>query len=413
MSAGEPEAMTRPYTSTVMRSASANTASMSCSISRIVSSRLSSRSVFTMRADSSGPRPAIGSSSRSMGGFEGSAMASPKWRCSPRGMLDSMVLARCVSPTRSSAMRAGSRNSLSVRAGRQNRNECPAWACTASATFSSAVKCGNNDVIWNERARPRRLRSCTGSAVMSRPSKWMRPAFGTISPQSWPISVVLPAPFGPMMACSSPLLTSSPTLSEAITPPKRLVRPSMASSASAMAFDLARRPGQQSIDAAAGEQHDQQQHRTEDKLPVFARTLHLMAGQKLARSANQYRQRLFQHQQRDRADHWAEHRAHAAKHRHDDQIARAGPEHDRGVDEIGVVGQQNACEAAHHAGDDKVGQLVAVGRKSDRAHAALVGARTLDHHAEARVHQPPHQVDASEQQHEAQIIEERLIGEVD
>src|SRR5436190_10519317 len=105
----------------------------------------------------------------------------------------------------------------------------------------------------------------------------MRPAFGTISPQSWPISVVLPAPFGPMMACSSPFLTSSPTLSEAITPPKRLVRPSMASSASAMAFDLARRPGQHSIDAAAGEQRDQQQHRAEDELPVFTRALHLMA----------------------------------------------------------------------------------------------------------------------------------------
>src|SRR6478672_5250044 len=134
----------------------------------------------------------------------------------------------------------------------------------------------------------------------------MRPAFGTISPQSWPISVVLPAPFGPMMACNSPLLTSSPTLSEAITPPKRLVRPSMASSASAMAFDLARRPGQHSVDAAAGEQHDQQQ-RAEDELPVFARALDLMTGQELARPADQDRQRLFQHEQRDRADHRAEH----------------------------------------------------------------------------------------------------------
>ena len=56
---------------------------------------------------------------------------------------------------------------LRSRASRQNRNEWPAWACTASATLSSAVKCGNSDVIWNERASPSRLRSCTGSAVMS------------------------------------------------------------------------------------------------------------------------------------------------------------------------------------------------------------------------------------------------------
>src|SRR3954470_23965064 len=122
---------------------------------------------------------------------------------------------------------------------------------------------------------------------MSRPSKWMRPAFGMISPQSWPISVVLPAPFGPMMACSSPFVTSSPTLSEAITPPKRLVRPAMLSSASAMAFALAQRPRQHAVDAAAGEQHDQQQHRPEDELPIFTRALHLMTGQELARPADQ------------------------------------------------------------------------------------------------------------------------------
>src|SRR6185503_13589638 len=113
---------------------------------------------------------------------------------------------------------------------------------------------------------------------MSWPSKWMVPALGAISPASCPISVVLPAPFGPMMACSSPFATSSPTLSEAITPPKRLVRPWMLSIASAMAFALARRPGQQSVDAAAGEQHDQQQHRAENELPVLARALHFMTG---------------------------------------------------------------------------------------------------------------------------------------
>src|SRR4029079_3900666 len=138
--------------------------------------------------------------------------------------------------------------------------------------------------------------------------------FGTISPQSWSISVVLPAPFCPMMACSSPFLTSSPTLSEAITPPKRLVRPSMVSSASAMAFDLTRPSGPPTGDPAARKQHDQQQHRTKDQLPVFARALHLMARQQLARPTDQDRQRLFQHENRDRADHRPDHRAHAAEH---------------------------------------------------------------------------------------------------
>ena len=45
-----------------------------------------------------------------------------------------------------------------VRAARQNRNECPACACTANATLSSAVKSRNSEVIWNERARPSALR---------------------------------------------------------------------------------------------------------------------------------------------------------------------------------------------------------------------------------------------------------------
>ena len=308
-------------------------------------------------------------------------------------MLASMVFGAMTRGRRVRARRGPARATRFPRApSRQKRNECPACACTASATFSSAVKCGNSDVIWNERASPSRLRPCTGSAVMSWPSKWMRPASGTISPASWPISVVLPAPFGPMMACSSPLRHVEPDV----------VGGDHAAEALGQAFDLEQRvshgvarPRQQAVDAAAREQHDQQQHRAEDELPVFARALDLVAGQELARPADQDRQRLLQHQQRDRADHRAEHRAHAAQHRHDDEIAGARPEHDRRVDEIGVVGEQRAGEAAHHAGDDEAGELVAEGRKADGAHAPLVGARALDHHAEARMHQPPDEIDAS------------------
>jgi len=39
---------------------------------------------------------------------------------------------------------------------------------------------------------------------MSRPANRMHPESGVISPASCPISVVLPAPFGPMMTWSSP-----------------------------------------------------------------------------------------------------------------------------------------------------------------------------------------------------------------
>src|SRR5688572_21145232 len=151
---------------------------------------------------------------------------------------------------------------------------------------------------------------------MSWLSKCTRPASGSISPESCPISVVLPAPFGPMMACSSPAEISSTMLSDATTPPKRLVKPSIWSIASATAA-----PRDQPFDAASRIDHDQQQHRTEDELPVFLRGGHLLAGDEMTGDADQMRQRLLQHQQRDRADHRPDHRSHAAEHRHDDQVA--------------------------------------------------------------------------------------------
>ena len=80
----------------------------------------------------------------------------------------------------------------------------PACACTASITLSSTVNSGNTDVIWYERPRPVSARRYTGSRVMSRPSKTMLPASGASSPESWLMSVVLPAPLGPMTACISP-----------------------------------------------------------------------------------------------------------------------------------------------------------------------------------------------------------------
>src|SRR5262245_66338090 len=98
---------------------------------------------------------------------------------------------------------------------------------------------------------------------MSRPSKRTAPESGAISPVSCPISVLLPAPFGPIMACSSPGGMASELASEATTPPKRLVRLSIARRASATARAL-----QQAVDAAAREQHHQQEQRPEHDLPI-------------------------------------------------------------------------------------------------------------------------------------------------
>src|SRR5919204_4304471 len=92
----------------------------------------------------------------------------------------------------------------------------------------------------------------------------MVPEFGFNCPVNWLISVVLPAPFGPMMACSSPGVTSSERLSVALMPPKLRTRFSTRSKGSGTA-----KPPEKSHDAAAREQHDQQEQRPHDQRPIF------------------------------------------------------------------------------------------------------------------------------------------------
>src|SRR2546429_6208595 len=109
----------------------------------------------------------------------------------------------------------------------------------------------------------------------------MVPEFGISCPVNWLISVVLPAPLGPMMACSSPGATSSDRLSVALMPPKLRTRFSTRSKGSGTT-----QPPQQTHDATACEQHDQQQQRAHDQRPVFGKL----------------RQQLFQQQKHDGAD---------------------------------------------------------------------------------------------------------------
>src|SRR6185295_2659447 len=126
-------------------------------------------------------------------------------------------------------------------------------------------------VIWNERARPRRARRGAGSAVTSSPAKRIVPASGRRSPASWPMSVVLPAPFGPMMACVSPSSIFSVTPSVARSAPKLLIR----SVTSSIGFvEDARQP-------AAEEKHRQDQQRPHQHLPVLDPALGLEAEERL------------------------------------------------------------------------------------------------------------------------------------
>src|SRR5579872_6384149 len=103
----------------------------------------------------------------------------------------------------------------------------------------------------------------------------MLPECGIRCPVSWLISVVLPAPLGPMIACSSPCGTSRVTWSVAMMPPNRRTSFSTRSRDSAT-----RKPPEQAHDAATAEQHDQEQQRPHDDGPIF----------------RDLRQQLFQHE---------------------------------------------------------------------------------------------------------------------
>src|ERR1700726_3857130 len=127
----------------------------------------------------------------------------------------------------------------------------------------------------------------------------MVPALGRNCPINWLISVVLPAPFGPMMACNSPVATSSERLSVATMPPNRRTRFSTRSNGSATG-----EPPEQTHQPAASEQQEKQQKRAHEERPIL----------------RDLRQEFFQHEIDVRTYHGSKQRAHAASDDHDHQI---------------------------------------------------------------------------------------------
>src|SRR5580704_6045839 len=111
---------------------------------------------------------------------------------------------------------------------------------------------------------------------------------------------------------------SSVMPSDATTPPKRLVRPAIASSGSATA-----RISKKALDAAAQIKRNQKQAGTKEQAGIFGDA----------------RKPFFQQQEGRGSDQRAKRGAEAAKHDIDHQIARASPEHHRRADKVGVIGE--------------------------------------------------------------------------
>src|SRR5829696_3316549 len=206
---------------TAIFSARPITTSIRCSTISTVfpSSRCTDRISSTSSSTSSAETPAMGSSRRITSGRLASSIASSSFRLSPCESSPAGQSVRAPRPTRTSASAARSRASATDAARRQIRSEPPRWASAARRTFSCTDRSGKTLDTWNVRPSPERARRYGASAVTSRPCSSTPPAVGRTSPESRLKSVVLPAPFGPMMPTSSPARTSSETSTTILAPP--------------------------------------------------------------------------------------------------------------------------------------------------------------------------------------------------
>ncbi len=99
-------------------------------------------------------------------------------------------------------------------------------ACTARRMFSEIGRVGNRLVIWNERPMPARQMRSGGRPEMSSAPSRIVPASGGNMPETRLKAVVLPAPLGPISACSVRSRTENVTPSTALMPPKCFTIPS-------------------------------------------------------------------------------------------------------------------------------------------------------------------------------------------
>src|SRR4051794_21398031 len=204
-----------------MRCARPVTTSMWCSTISTVrpSSAWTEPISWTSSWTSSIETPAKGSSSRITRGRPASSIASSSLRLSPCESSPAVTTRRDARPTRSSAQSARSSASRTRVARRQMRIVPPSAASAARRTFSRTSRSGKTFDTWKVRPMPARVRRKGGVPVMSTPSSSTRPVVGRSRPDTRLNSVVLPAPFGPITASSSPSRTSSPTSATIVAPP--------------------------------------------------------------------------------------------------------------------------------------------------------------------------------------------------
>ena len=150
------------------------------------------------------------------------AAACSSTRCPPERMRAGWS-ARRVSLVSSSSSRA--RASPAARAPAPER-----CARNAVSRFSVRLIAPKTRATWNERTRPSEAICAAPRPARLRPLKNTSPDVGASTPVIKFVSVVLPAPFGPMTPRISPAATLRATSLLAVKPPKRFVRARVSSS---------------------------------------------------------------------------------------------------------------------------------------------------------------------------------------
>ena len=138
--------------------------------------------------------------------------------------------------------RSGSRSGMPSRskmraASRRCRKSDSNWPRRSrpSSTFEATSRFSHSDRSCQTTEMPRRL-AAIGSAGTARPSSAMTPEVGAMSPAMQRTSVLLPAPFSPASATTSPARTVRSTESRAVSGPNRTPSPDTASCAAATAL---------------------------------------------------------------------------------------------------------------------------------------------------------------------------------
>src|SRR5499426_518724 len=380
--------MSRPWCSTAIRCAIENTTCMSCSVKSSV--RLRSRARWPISAIesrvSAADMPAVGSSSSRISGSSASAMPSSSCFWPPCESRPAVSCAFSRRPTASSCASVSSRKRRSTGPSmRQPRPRCETYA---ACTFSNTVRRGKMFWRWKERPMPRRHRRCGAILVTSRPLSSTCPE----SARRWPVirlkSVVLPAPFGPMIALIEPRGTAKLTPSTARKPSKLF-----ASARTSSTAEPRRETTERSADGAgdpAGK-HEQQhdEDRAEDQRPVLG------VGHDL----------LVQPDQGRCAHRRAEKRVDAAEERHDQDLGRLVPVREVREDAAVEDAEQAPGETRERAREHERRELVAPHVDADELRPLGILADRRQHAPERRGHDPSQAPQAGRDDGQADEIE--------